>query len=314
MKKIISALAAGCIFAALACPVFADAPSGVALKGAPAIDGQIDAEWNLCETYQIDRLKDGSDTALKSQFRAMWSEKALYVLIEAFDADHSFEGGPSVGDGMEIYIDLKNLKTDGFEDGDQAYFAMCADDPTNIAYDGGDEGKPNLEDSGVTVAMTTTDAGYVYEAEIKLDAFATTLAKGMTIGFDIQVNDQVSGESERTGAYGWSDDSNAAWQGTASYGNLTLDEAEVEAAPAAEAATAETEAPAAEAAPAEAAPAEAAPAEAPAAAPVAETAAPAAAPAPAAAAPAPQTGDMTAVAVLAAAAAVGCAVLVSKKH
>lgn len=239
MKKIFSMLAAGCVFAALACPVFADAPSGVALKGAPTIDGQIDAEWNLCEVYQIDRLKDGSDTSLKSQFRAMWSEKAIYALIEVFDADHSFEGGPSVGDGMEIYIDLKNLKTDGFEDEDQAYFAMCADDPTNIAYDGGEDGKTNLEDSGVTVAMTTTDAGYVYEAEIKLDAFATTLAKGMTIGFDIQVNDQVSGESERTGAYGWSDDSNAAWQGTASYGNLTLDEAEIEAAPAAEAAPAE---------------------------------------------------------------------------
>ena len=80
-------------------------------------------------------------------------------------------------------------------------------------------------------------------------------------------------------------------------------------APETEAPAPETEAPApapaAEAAPA---PAEAAPA------PVAETAAPVAAAAPAAAAPAAQTGDMAAVVVLAAVAAVGTAVVVSKKH
>lgn len=306
MKKIASILTASLIAAMAAMPAFAaDAPSGTALKGAPAIDGQIDAEWNLCEVYQIDRLKDGSETGLKSQFRAMWAENALYVLIESFDTDHSTEGGPSVGDGMEIYFDLKNLKTGGFEDEDQAYFAMCADDPSNIAYDGGEDGKANLEDSGVTVAMTTTDAGYVYEAEIKLDAFATKLAKGMTIGFDIQVNDQLSGSSERDGAYGWSDDSNAAWQGTESYGNLTLDEAEVEAPAETEAPAPETEAPAAETA---------APAETEAPAPVAETAAPVAEAAPAAAAPAAQTSDMAALAVLAAVAALGAAVVVSKKN
>ena len=50
------------------------------------------------------------------------------------------------------------------------------------------------------------------------------------------------------------------------------------------------------------------------AAPVAETAAPAPAAAPAAAAPAAQTADMTAVVVLAAVAAIGTAVVVSKKH
>ena len=308
VKKIVSLIAVICVAASIAVPAFADAPSGVALKGAPVIDGQIDAEWNLCEIYPIDRLKDGDDTALKSQFRVMWSEKAIYALIEVFDTDHSFDGGPSVGDGMEIYFDLKNLKTDGFEDEDQAYFAMCAEDPSDIAYDGGEDGKANLEDSGVTVAMTTTDASYVYEAEVKLDAFTTTLAKGMTIGFDIQVNDQVSGDSARTGAYGWSDDTNNAWQGTSAYGNVTLDEAAVEVPAETEApAPAETEAPA----PAEtAAPA----AETAAPAPAAETAAPVAAAAPAAAAPAAQTGDIASVAVIAAVAALGAAVVIGRKH
>ena len=77
----------------------------------------------------------------------------------------------------------------------------------------------------------------------------------------------------------------------------------------------ETEAPAPETeAPAAAAPAAAAPAETAAPAPVAETAAPVAAAAPAAAAPAAQTGDIAAIVVLAAVAAIGTAVVVAKKH
>ena len=44
----------------------------------------------------------------------------------------------------------------------------------------------------------------------------------MTIGFDIQVNDQVSGETSRSGAYGWSDDINKAWESPEVYGTLTL--------------------------------------------------------------------------------------------
>ncbi len=140
------ALALLCIIAliltSLALPTAAsdDIPEGIAVKGTPVIDGQIDAAWADVPAYPIDRLKDGRDTGLSAQFRVMWQESALYVLIEVKDTDHSFTGGPSVGDGMEVYFDLNNLKTAGFEDDLQAYFAMCADDETYLTYDGSSYG------------------------------------------------------------------------------------------------------------------------------------------------------------------------------
>ncbi len=205
-----------------------DTPEGVAVQGTPTIDGTIDDIWANVPTYQVDRLKDGRDTGLKSQFRVMWQPGALYVLIEVNDFDHNFDGGPSVGDGMEVYFDLNNLKTAGFEDDLQAYFAMCADDETYLTYDGSSYGSVCLQDAA-TVAMMTTDDKYVYEAQILMEPMETELKAGQVIGFDIQVNDQVSGDTERSGAYGWSDDVNNAWQGTMLYGNLTLTGANSEA-------------------------------------------------------------------------------------
>ncbi|MBQ3815466.1 MAG: hypothetical protein II836_05365, partial [Clostridia bacterium] len=206
-----------------------DTPAGIAIQGTPVIDGEIDAIWAGAPVYPIDRLKDGRDTGITSQFRAMWQPDALYVLIEVNDSDHNFNGGPSVGDGMEVYFDLMNLKTAGFEDDYQAYFAMCADDENYLTYDGSPNGQACLMDAA-TVALTTSDNGYVYEAQILLEEFETKFTAGQTIGFDIQVNDQASGDTSRSGAYGWSDDVNNAWQGTMLYGNLTLEGGDAPAA------------------------------------------------------------------------------------
>ncbi|MBE6724781.1 MAG: hypothetical protein E7576_06225 [Ruminococcaceae bacterium] len=226
MKKAVAALClTALVGTAAVIPAAAadDDRTGVALRGTPTIDGQIEDLWAAVPAYPVDRVKDGRDTGITSQFRVMWQEDALYVLVEVNDKDHSFTGGPSVGDGMEIYFDLNNLKSAGFEDDLQAYFAMCADDETYLTYDGSSMGMLNLQEAA-TVAMTTSDTGYVYEAQILMGPMETKLQVGQTIGFDVQVNDQVSGESERSGAYGWSDDANNAWQGTMLYGDITLTE------------------------------------------------------------------------------------------
>ncbi|MBQ2279305.1 MAG: hypothetical protein II333_12105, partial [Clostridia bacterium] len=223
MKKFLSAALAALLLAASAGTAVyaADVPAGEAVKGTPTIDGKIDDLWASAPVYNIDRVKDGRDTGLKSTFSAMWDDSALYVLIIAEDSDHSFEGGASVGDGMEIYMDFNNAKTMAYDDDAQAYFAMCANDAATLSYDGSPYGKMVLEDAA-SVAMTTEDGRYIYEAKILDEAMEVELAEGMTIGFDIQVNDQVSGETSRSGAYGWSDDINKAWESPEVFGNLTL--------------------------------------------------------------------------------------------
>ncbi len=239
MKKMLSMVLAALMLAASAgTAVYADdIPSGEAIKGTPTIDGKIDDVWANAPVYNIDRVKDGRDTGLKSTFSAMWDETALYVLIIAEDSDHSFEGGPSVGDGMEIYLDFNNAKTGGYDDDGQAYFAMCADDASVLTYDGSPYGKMILEEAA-TVAMTTEAGRYIYEAKITANEMEVKFTEEMEIGFDIQVNDQVSGETSRSGAYGWSDSTNKAWESPEVFGNLTFTAGSSAAAPAASASTA----------------------------------------------------------------------------
>ena len=167
MKKFLSAALAALLLAASAGTAVyaADVPAGEAVKGTPTIDGKIDDLWASAPVYNIDRVKDGRDTGLKSTFSAMWDDSALYVLIIAEDSDHSFEGGASVGDGMEIYMDFNNAKTMAYDDDAQAYFAMCANDAATLSYDGSPYGKMVLEDAA-SVAMTTEDGRYIYEAKI----------------------------------------------------------------------------------------------------------------------------------------------------
>ena len=223
MKKTLSMVLAALMLAASAGTAVyaADVPSGEAIKGTPTIDGKIDDAWANAPVYNIDRVKDGRDTGLKSTFSAMWDETALYVLIIAEDSDHSFEGGPSVGDGMEIYMDFNNAKTAGFDDDGQAYFAMCADNAETLTFDGSAYGKMILEEAA-SVAMTTEAGRYIYEAKITAKEMEVEFTEDMEIGFDIQVNDQVSGETSRSGAYGWSDDINKAWESPEVFGNLTF--------------------------------------------------------------------------------------------
>ena len=223
MKKTLSMVLAALMLAASAGTAVyaADIPSGEAIKGTPTIDGKIDDAWASAPVYNIDRVKDGRDTGLKSTFSAMWDDTALYVLIIAEDSDHSFEGGPSVADGMEIYLDFNNAKTGGFDDDGQAYFAMCASDASVLSYDGSPYGKMLLEEAA-SVAMTTEAGRYIYEAKITAKEMEVEFSEGMEIGFDIQVNDQVSGETSRSGAYGWSDDTNKAWESPEVFGNLTF--------------------------------------------------------------------------------------------
>ncbi len=236
MKKTLSLVLAALMLAASAGTAVyaADIPSGEAIKGTPTIDGKIDDAWANAPVYNIDRVKDGRDTGLKSTFSAMWDETALYVLIIAEDSDHSFEGGPSVGDGMEVYLDFNNIKSGGYDDDGQAYFAMCADDAGTLTFDGSPYGKMILEEAA-SVAMTTEDGRYIYEAKITAKEMEVEFTEEMEIGFDIQVNDQVSGETSRSGAYGWSDDTNKAWESPEVFGNLTFTAGGTDAAAPAEA-------------------------------------------------------------------------------
>ncbi len=226
MRKISAFLSALLICAAAISPVFAedDLRTGTASKGTPEIDGKIDEIWETTESYAVDRLKDGTDTGLTASFRSLWDENNLYVLIEVNDPDHSFNGGISIGDGIAVYFNPKN-NTDAvsYEDDDTiSYFEICSNDVANVAWSGSSVAQGMYMDNQV-IEVVETDAGYTYEISMNLkEAADVTLAADMTMGFDIQVNDQNENSDVRTAAYGWNDSTNQAWESPLYFGQLTL--------------------------------------------------------------------------------------------
>ncbi|MGI6744306.1 MAG: sugar-binding protein [Eubacteriales bacterium] len=287
MRKFTVLLAAALI-ALLAIPAFADVPVAKAAYGTPVVDGVMDDVWQTAEEYKIDKLKDGEDGGVTAVWRALWDENAFYFYIEVNDTEHNFDGDVSWGDGAEIYFDPLDTDVNDYSTDDVVYFGFKADDVENTSFTGTDAGIEAFQNCYKLVSVVT-ETGFIYEASFALKTFngGVNMKAGTVIGFDIQINNQSADASSRTGAYGWSDGDNTAWQDPSVFGKVIFEEPVIiETEPAAE--------PAAEAAPEAAA-----------------EPAPAAEAVPAAAAPSPQTFDIFALTI--AAAALSGAVILKKK-
>lgn len=237
MRKLTLLLAAALI-ALLAVPVFADVPTAKAAYGTPVIDGVMDDIWKTAEVNKVDKLKDGKDAGVTAVWRGLWDENAFYVYVEVKDTDHKFDGDVSWGDGAEFYFDPLDTDVKEYKTDEVAYFGFKANDVKNTSFDGTDAAKKALQNC-YKLASVVTDTGFVYEASFALSSFnaGVKMKAGTVIGFDVQVNNQNAPGGSRTGAYGWSDAGNAAWQNPSVFGKVSFEKAAViETAPAAAAA------------------------------------------------------------------------------
>lgn len=332
MKKLAIALVAAMLLA-MAIPSFADdAFTLPGTKTAPVIDGVLDDCYvKLHNFYDVDNFQDqyDPDKTIKGAAYATWDKWGLYVMLEVY----SEEWGPNteddainIGIGSAGYVSC--IAKEGDYDDDNQRF--------EIGHGLSEEGTQMWKVSGPADLKDSSSDQMVFEVapfehycirdeanKVAWYEFGipwTFMDRTGTINYDVgtkfifnyaanvhTTEEYAEGESHIV-EYG-----GGCWSGAYTDGGVcTLgdyqlvveEEPETEApAPAAEAAPA----PAAEAAPAPAAAA-------PAAAEAAPAAAPVAAAAPAAAAPAAQTGDAAAIAILAAVAALGTAVVVSRKH
>ena len=333
MKKIICfAVAAVMIGALLAVSAFAYDPVNYEIPKAitpPTIDGAFgDGEWD--NALEIDMSLASINFVVEanpslgdgSKYRFMWDDSALYYICvvddgsvpdivptygDALNSGDGVQfgifgptGGPG-GDGSGHLFFTEHPKTDNGQPDCYEHFSIV-DQIANDTY-------------GAKIASTfQSDSAYTVEGLIPWSVFATIHSNG----FNDEIKG-VAGQILRISCVIM--DANGGDQSLAHNGGwFNFDETDIYTlvdtpagyVPPVETAAPETEAPAP--APAETAAPAPAPAAEPAPAPVAETAAPAPAAAPAAAAPAAQTGDMAAIAVLAAVAAAGTALIIGKKH
>lgn len=225
MKKTFALLLCALLASLCVAPTAAAVPYGTATAGTAVVDGQIEAAWDVAEAYPVALLKDGTDEGITAQWKALWDDTNLYVLVEVFgDTDHFTGTSNSWGDGMEIYLDvLNNDPTDFTSDDTVCELGWTKDDATNVTLTGTDGAKENLVGT-YAVACTELDDGYIYEFSMDLNGFcdAFVMQAGAVLGLEIQVNSKNAEGDNRTSALGWADGNNTAWQDPSIFGDLEL--------------------------------------------------------------------------------------------
>ena len=153
----------------------------------------------------------------------LWDENAFYFYIEVNDTEHNFDGNVSWGDGAEIYFDPLDTDVNDYSTDDVVYFGFKADDVDNTSFTGTDAGIEAFQNCYKLVSVNRN------RFHMKLFALKTfnggvNMKAGTVIGFDIQINNQSADATSRTGAYGWSDGDNTAWQDPSVFGKVIFEE------------------------------------------------------------------------------------------
>ncbi len=188
---------------------------------APVIDGKVDDLWNAAQSYQLDNVltkSPASTNNLAAEYKSMWDENNLYVLVEVTDS--ILRHDPNIAwhnnDGIELYLDADDAKAADYGQNDHAYaFIWDATSPEIWKK------TENSRTNGVKYAMVTTDKGYRLEAAFPWTTLGAKPSAGAKIGLEVQVNDN-QGNKERDGKLSWHDDNDRAWQSPQAFGNAEL--------------------------------------------------------------------------------------------
>jgi hypothetical protein len=210
---------------------------------APIIDGNVDEAWLRAPKYKLaNELKSVSSGEklvpikspddLSADFRALWDEKNLYLLVDVTDdilvsdtdPNHPVKlpsGSTNIpwwwDDSVEIYLDADNAKPPQYGKHDAMFRFNWGPKPMMRVYN------QNVEThvEGVEYAMVKTEKGYRLEASFPWNAFALKPSAGATVGLDVHVNDDDDG-GPRDHKITWHDTSDQAYRSPKVFGNGLL--------------------------------------------------------------------------------------------
>ncbi|SFD49716.1 Enterochelin esterase [Paenibacillus catalpae] len=178
----------------------------VANFGSPVIDGNTDPVWNKAQAVSPKYVSSNIDTS--ATFKALWDDRALYILAVVKDKNLSVQSGtPYMQDSVELFLDENNNKTPEYG-ADDLHLRVNYENALSV-----DNGKP---ERFYTAARKTED-GYIIEARIALKWIPVN---GKVLGIELQVNDAK--ESERVGTINVFDSTGSAWNDTTKFGEVLL--------------------------------------------------------------------------------------------
>ena len=174
------------------------------------IDGDIDAAWADANTIDVNTYSMGNGATAVSKM--LWDENYFYVLTEVTDPVLSVTSANAYEqDTVEVFFDENNHKTSSYESDD----IQC-----RINY----ENDKTVTDGRSTDAFLSgtkkTDKGYIVEVAIPYTI--GSFHADQIVGFDVQVNDDGTGDGKRTSMANWNDLTGQGYINTSGFGVLKL--------------------------------------------------------------------------------------------
>ncbi|MCT2536077.1 hypothetical protein NC661_19775 [Aquibacillus koreensis] len=152
--------------------------------GSPTVDGEIDELWNSVEP--VTPTITSKETTTTGTFKTLWDDNAFYILAEISDEVLNDDStAPYEQDSLEIFIDEKNDKTPSYQS-DDLHFRINYENVRSA--DNGDINR-------FYTKTKVTDTGYIIEARI---AFTEAPVNEKILGFELQINDAISGSRDAT--------------------------------------------------------------------------------------------------------------------
>lgn len=176
---------------------------------APTIDGA-DDEWRLDDARPIDLFLWGDrPLEIAAQWRAVWDEDALYVLVDVIGLGDRREETV-----VDLYLDLDNSRGETY-DGENDLQLLVSRDEERIV--GGANSLPPSD--GTEVGTVETDDGWRTELSIPWAEYDVRPIVGHRFGMDVHI---IVGDRETK--IGWFDESDNAWERPRTLATVELDE------------------------------------------------------------------------------------------
>lgn len=174
------------------------------------IDGREEAFWGYCNEFTLNNVILG-DADTSASFKAAWDSEYLYLLVKVTDDTYDVSSELYTRkDGIEIFFNESNAKSEEYATGDQHY---------QIARDGNVQYGNGASENLIRYKVIETEDGYL--AEI---AIAFVLEEGVRdslVGLDIRINDSF-GEGNRDYIVQWSDTTLLTYTDLTKIGTLKL--------------------------------------------------------------------------------------------
>ncbi|WP_116105543.1 sugar-binding protein [Lewinella sp. IMCC34191] len=194
----------------------------VAGTGRPiSVDGAVDPAWEQAQVYDLDKVSTGivtGATDLSASYRTMWDETYLYLLVEVVDdvlVPVANPGQPWNFDGVEVYLDVTNDKTEAYNANDrQVIYGYGTPAPIGVS---GTLALPNS-----LGAQVDTEGGYRAEIAFAWTDLGVTPREGRYLGLDVAVADNDTPGGDREGKLGWWSNTDLNYTRPANFGTALL--------------------------------------------------------------------------------------------